>query len=186
MWSPSRQRCAECPSPVARRKHRSGNEFSGATRKFGDWISPTVDQRRVLRSAASSRQSRRRWSEVYGDDLHRHGPASIFGGASVSDRLQNTRHNTCVSAQSTLCKWPGNLNEGFERGSSVFHRRRNSARARVCSQVFVVSANWHGAVEDAPRLVSVSACSFPRMSQWEGHHTVKIRQPKSWSFPMIS
>jgi len=186
VWSPSRQRCAECPSPVARRKHRSGNEVSGARRKFQDWISPMVDERWVLRLAASSGQSRRRWSEVYGGDLHGHGPASIFRGASVGDQLQNTCHNACVSAQSTLCKWPGNLNEGFERGSSVFHRRRNTERAWVCTQVFVVSANWHGVVEDAPSLASVSARSFPRMLQWQGHHTVEIRQPKSWSFPMIS
>ena len=115
VWSPTRRWCAECPSPVARRKRYNGNEFSGARRKFGDWISPTIDERRVLHSAASSEQSCRRWSEVYGDDPHGHGPASIFGGASVGQRLQNTCHNARVSAQSTLCRWSGNLKEGFKR-----------------------------------------------------------------------
>jgi len=186
VWSPSRQRCAECPSPVARRKRRNGNEFSGARMKSGDCISPTAEERRVVRSTASSGQSRRRWSEVYGADPHGHSPASIFGGESVGEWLQNTRHNARVSVQSTLCRWSGNLKEGYERGSSVFHRRNNSVRAWVCSQVFVVSANWHGVVDDAPSLASVSACSFPRIPQWEGHHTVEICQPRSWSFSMIS
>ena len=36
VWSPLRQRCAECPSPVARRKRRNDNEFSGARMNSGD------------------------------------------------------------------------------------------------------------------------------------------------------
>jgi len=186
VWSPSRRRCAECPSPVARRKRRNGTEFPGARRKSGDCISPTAEERSIVRSTASCGQSRRRWSEVYGADPHGHGPASIFSGVLVGELLQNTRHNARVSAQSTLCRWSGNLKDGFVRGSSVFHCQKNSAHAWICSQVFVVSANWHGVVEDAASLASVSARSFPHIPQWEGHHTVEICQPWSWSVLMIS
>jgi len=107
-------------------------------------------------------------------------------GCQVGERLQNIRHNTRVSAQSTLCRWSGNLKDGFERGTSDFHCRKNSAHVWVCSQVFVVSANWHGVVDDAASLAIVSARSFPCIPQWEGHHTVEIWQPRSWSFSMIS
>jgi len=105
VWFSSRQRCAECPSPVARRMQHNGNEFSGARRKSGDCISPTTEESRVVCSTTSIGQSRRRWSEVYGAEPHGHGPASIFGGVSVGELLQNIRHNARVSAQSTSCRW---------------------------------------------------------------------------------
>jgi len=121
VWSPSR-RCAECPSPVARKKRRSASEFSGAVRKSRDCISPAIEERRVARSIASSGQSRKRWCEVYGASPHGHRSASILGGVSEGERLQNTRHSALVSAQSVLRRWSGKLKEGFVRGSSVFHR----------------------------------------------------------------
>jgi len=58
-----------------------------------------------------------------------HGSAVMLGGGSEDDRLQKTLHIARVSAQFTQWRWLGNLNEGFESGSSVFHRRRSSARA---------------------------------------------------------
>jgi hypothetical protein len=107
---------------VSRKNRRSASEFSGAVRKSGDCISPAVEERSVARSIASSGQSRRRWCEVYDASPHGHGPASILGGLSEGERLQNTLHSALVSAQSMSRRWSGNLKEGLERGSSVFHR----------------------------------------------------------------
>ena len=110
----------------------------------------------------------------------------MLGGGSVGDLLQNTRHIPLVSAQSTPCRWLGNLNEGLERGSSVFQRVRKAVRACASSQVLVVSAKRHGIAEDAPALARVSALSLPRMLQWEGHHTVETCQPRHWRLWIIS
>jgi len=102
--SSSKWRCAECPSPVARKKRCSDKEFSGAVRKSGDCISPTVEERRVVRSTASSGQSCRGWSEGFRSSPHGHGSASRFRGSSDGERLQNTRQSARVSAQSMPCK----------------------------------------------------------------------------------
>ena len=65
---------------------------------------PIAEERSVVRGVASSGQSCRRWSEVYKADPHGHRPASIFGGVSEGERLQNTRHSARVSAQLMLCR----------------------------------------------------------------------------------
>ena len=147
--------------------------------KPGVWISPAVEWSKIACCVASSGQSCSRWREELRARPHVHGSAVIFGGGSVSDRLQNTFHIARVSAQSTPRRWLGILKEGFARGSSFFQRARNSDHVWVSSQVLVVTANWQGMVEDAPNLASVSARSFPRISQLEGHHIVVICQPRS-------
>ena len=58
-----------------------------------------------------------------------HGSAVMLGGGSEGDQLLKTLHIACVSAQFAPWRWLGNLNEGFESGSSVFHSQRSSARA---------------------------------------------------------
>ena len=140
-------------------------------------MSPLEDWRSFVRSATSSGQSRRRWCEVFRSRPHGHGSAGILGGESVGGLLQNTLHIARVSAQSTPCRWSGNLNEGLESRSSCFHRLRNDIRAWAKSQALVVSANRQGIVEDAPALARVSALSLPRIPQWEGHQTVETCQP---------
>jgi len=155
-------------------------------RKAGVWISPVVERSSVARCLTSSGQSRSRWCEELRSSPHRHGSAVMLGGESVGERLQKTLHIARVSAQSTPCRFVGNLKDGLDRGSSFFQRARNSARTCVSSQVFVVSANWQGVFEDAPSLASVSALSLPRMLQCEGHHIVKIFQPRSCRVTMIS
>jgi hypothetical protein len=110
---------------------------------------------------------------------HGHGSAVTLGGGSEGARLQKTLHIARVSAQLTPWRWLGNLNEGFDSGSSVFHRCRSSARAWASSQVLVVSANRQGVAKEAPFLASVSALSLPLMLQWEGHQVVEMVQP-SW------
>jgi len=92
-------------------------------------MSPVVASRRSARRGISSRQSRNRWWEEIRSVLHGHGSAVMFGGGSEGDRLRKTLHIAHVSAQSTPWRWLGNLNEGFESGSSVFHRKRSSACA---------------------------------------------------------
>jgi len=58
-----------------------------------------------------------------------HGSAVMLWGGSEGDQLQKTLHIARVSAQFAPWRWLGNLNQGFESGSSVFHRRRSSAHA---------------------------------------------------------
>jgi len=149
-------------------------------------MSPVVDWRSFVRSARSSGQSRKRWCEVFKSRPHGHGSAGILGGGSVGDLLQNTLHIARVSAQSIPCRWAGNLNEGFESGSSCFHRLRNDLRAWAKSQALVVHAKRQGIVEDAPALARVSALSLPRILQWEGHQTMVTCQPRRWRLSMTS
>ena len=49
----------------------------------------------------------------------------------------------------------------------------------------MVSANWHGVVEEAPCLASVSPLSFPWMLQCEGHQVVEISHPSWVRLPMV-
>ena len=109
------------PRPVARRKRRMAGALAGVVRYEGDWMSPVVDSFIWARCGAKRWHSRSRWWEVYRSRPHGHGSAVLFGGGSVGDRLQNTRNVARVSAQSTPCRWVGNVNEGWESGSSVFH-----------------------------------------------------------------
>ena len=113
-----------------------------------------------------------------------HGSAGILGGESVGDLLQNTLHIAWVSAQSTPCRWAGNLNEGLQSGSSCFYHLRNDVCAGAKSQALVVSAKQQGIVEDAPALARVSTLSLPRILQWEGHQTVEMCQPRRWRLSM--
>ena len=115
-----------------------------------------------------------------------HGSAVMLGDGSEGDRLQKTLYIARVLAQFASWRWLGNLNEGFESGSSVFHHRRSSARASASSHVLVVSAKRQGTAEVAPHLVRVSAHSFPLMLQWEGYQVVEISQPSRLRSLIIS
>jgi hypothetical protein len=185
--APSKQRWVVWPKPVMRKNRRSGRKFSGAVMKPGVWMSPVADLMSSVRCDASSGQSRRRWCDELRSSPQGHGSAVIFGGGSVGERLQNTRHSARVSAQSLPWRWLGNLNDGVERGSICFHRLRNSARACDRSQVFVVRAKRQGVVgREVPSLASSSALSLPLMLQWAGHHTVEICQPRSRRVVIVS
>jgi len=148
--------------------------------KLAVWMSLVADRRSIARSVARRDQSRRRWCDEFRLSPHGHGSVGMLGGESEGDRLQKTLHMAQVSAQSTPCKWSGNLKEGRERGSSSFHRLRNSFRAWARSQVLVVSAKRQGTVPDAPDLARKSALSLPRMPQCAGHQTVETCQPRCW------
>jgi len=145
-----------------------------------------VDWRSFVRSTMSSGELHKRWCELAKSRPYGHGSAGILGGESEGDLLQNTLHIAQVSAQSTPCRWSGNLNEGLESGSSCFHCLRNHIHTWTTSQALVVNAKRQGTVEDALVLARVSALSLPRILKWEGHQTVERCQPRHWRLSMIS
>ena len=152
--------------------------------KLAVWMSLVVDRRSVARSVARREQLRRRWCDEFRLSSHGHGSAVMLGGESEGDCLQKTLHTARVSAQSTPCKWSGNLKEGRERESSSFHHFRNSFRAWARSHVLVECVKRQGTVPDAPDLARKSALSLPQMPQCAGHQTVETCQPRCWRLLM--
>jgi len=78
------------------------------------------------------------------------------------------------------------MKDGVERGSWVFHCFMSCARTCARSQVYVVSAKWHGIRLLAPCLASLSAHSLPLMLQWDGQQVMEICQPRVHRFSIDS